>query len=94
MSCGAPVICSNTSSLAEIVNDAGVLLDLGDLRGWIEAMELILSDQELQAELGEQGLKRAKLFSWERTARQICEVCEELSPEQSATSCQGPASRG
>lgn len=94
MSCGTPVICSNTSSLAEIVNGAGMLLDLDDLREWIEAMELILSDQELRAKLSEQGLKRAKLFSWEKTARQICEVYEELSKEQSATSCQGPASRG
>ncbi len=82
MSCGTPVICSNTSSLAEIVDDAGILLDSNDLGGWVEAMELILSDRGLRAELSEWGLKRAKLFSWEKTARQIRGVYEELSLEQ------------
>ena len=66
MQCGVPVICSNTSSLPEVVGDAGILLAPDDLDGTVNAMHSLASDPARRAELTVRALERARLFSWEQ----------------------------
>lgn len=66
MACGAPVICSNNSSLPEVVGQAGIMLDADDVQGVANALRQIESSEQVRMALSEAGLKRAKLFSWER----------------------------
>jgi len=72
MSCGTPVLCSNSSSLPEVVGDAGVLLPPDSPDAWIGALES-LTDQ-LLSELSRKSEERAELFSWERAARELVDV--------------------
>jgi len=74
MACGTPVVCSNASSLPEVVGDAAVLINPKDIAGMAEAMHRVLSDQRLREELVSKGLKRVKLFSWKRTAQKTLEI--------------------
>ncbi|MEO6457197.1 MAG: glycosyltransferase family 1 protein, partial [Chloroflexia bacterium] len=74
MACGAPVITSNTSSLPEVVGDAGIMLPPGDPGAWAVGMRLMLSDQGTARELGTRGLERSKQFSWDRAARETLDV--------------------
>jgi len=74
MSCGTPVITSNKSSLPEVVGDAALLVDPLDVRALAGAIESVLANKELRAELSERGLKRAKFFSWEKTAEQTWSI--------------------
>jgi glycosyltransferase involved in cell wall biosynthesis len=69
MACGTPVVVSNTSSLPEVVGPAGILVDPGDVEGWTAALQRVLEDENLQAQLGQEGLDRAASLTWERTAR-------------------------
>ena len=69
MACGAPVICSNTSSLPEVAGDAAVQVDPLDVQGLAAAMARALADETVRAGLRERGLLRAAEFTWERTAR-------------------------
>jgi glycosyltransferase involved in cell wall biosynthesis len=78
MTCGAPVIVSNTSSLPEVVGDAAVLIDPHDMDGLTVAMWRLLQDEELRQELICKGLKRAKQFSWKRAAEQTLEVYHKV----------------
>ena len=78
MACGTPVVCSNASSLPEVAGDAALLFDPLDVEGMAAAMERILSDKRLRAELIERGLKRARGFSWEKCARQTLAVLESV----------------
>jgi len=78
MACGTPVITSNTSSLPEVVSDAGLLIDPYNVEELIEAMERCLTDDNLRAELIEKGLQRVKLFSWERTAQRTLEIYQTI----------------
>jgi glycosyltransferase involved in cell wall biosynthesis len=78
MACGTPVVTSNTSSLPEVVGDAALTVDPYDVEGLTKAMEQLLTDQELQNEMRTRGLARAKLFSWERAARETLKVYEEV----------------
>ena len=76
MACGTPVLCSNTSSLPEVVGEAGVLLPPDQPQLWTETLVQLLSDNAQRAELRERGLTRARQFTWEQTARQTLSVYE------------------
>jgi glycosyltransferase involved in cell wall biosynthesis len=64
MACGAPVACSNASSLPEVAGDAAILFDPDDEAQMAEAIANGLADTEL----GDKGKARAAEFTWEKTA--------------------------
>ncbi len=70
MQCGLPVIASNTSSLPEVVGDAGILLDPLGKEQICQAMLTLLENRELRNEYVHKGLARAGNFSWRRCAEQ------------------------
>lgn len=69
MSCGTPVIASNSSSITEVVQDAGILIDPYDITSLIFALDKVLSDDNIKAALSLSSLKKASEFSWEKTSR-------------------------
>lgn len=75
LACGTPVIASNTTSLPEVVGDAGILLDPQDAEAFAAAMRRIVGEPELATELSAKALEQAKLFTWERTARAVLDAC-------------------
>src|SRR6266852_5627916 len=77
MSCGAPVICSNRTSLPEVVGDAAISLDPDDIHKLVEAMCSVLTNSELQADLRARSLQRAAQFNWRRTAAETIAVYKE-----------------
>lgn len=66
MQCGTPVIASNTTSIPEVVGDAGVLLPPTDCDAWCQTMLKMARDATLRTELAQRSVQRAKLFSWQR----------------------------
>jgi len=74
MACGTPVVTANTSSLPEVVGEAGLTVDPLDVEGLAEAMRRALSDEALRQEMREQGLQRAKGFSWTKTVQETVQV--------------------
>ena len=77
MSCGTPVICSNRTSLPEVVGDAAISLDPDDTRAIVEAMRSVLTNSELQADMRSRSLQRASLFNWGKTAAETVTAYEE-----------------
>ena len=67
MACGCPVITSNSSSLPEVVGDAGIMIDWDSDKQHIQAYEKYYFDKKLRAKMSKKGLERSKLFSWEKT---------------------------
>jgi glycosyltransferase involved in cell wall biosynthesis len=78
MKCGAPVICSNRTSLPEVVGDAALSLDPDDIQALVDAMYGVLTNQTLRADLRERSLKRAEMFSWHKAAAETIAVYEEV----------------
>jgi glycosyltransferase involved in cell wall biosynthesis len=66
---GAPVACSNTTSLPEVAGDAALLFDPLDVDAIALSVRRILEDDVLADRLRATGLERAKRFGWEETAR-------------------------
>lgn len=78
MACGAPVLTSNSTALAEVAGDAAVLADSRDARALGEAMIRVLEDEPLRAALKVKGFDRAKQFSWEQAATKTIALYGEL----------------
>jgi len=78
MASGTPVITSNVSSLPEVVGDAAVLIDPYQSDEIADAMERVLTDETLRADLRRRGLERARHFSWERSIRRVREIYGEV----------------
>lgn len=77
MSCGAPVICSNRTSLPEVVGDAAISMDPEDTHKMVEAMYSVLSNSDLRADLRARSLQRAAQFNWRKTATETIAAYEE-----------------
>jgi glycosyltransferase involved in cell wall biosynthesis len=73
MQSGIPVITSNTSSIPEVVGDAGIMLDPYDAEGLAEAFMNVISNENLRNEMIVKGLEQAKKFSWDRCVDLIVE---------------------
>lgn len=79
MGCGTPVVASGSSSLPEVVGDAALRPDPGDVDALAQAVGRVLEDGDLRAELREKGLRRAAAFSWERAAEATLEVYRRIA---------------
>ncbi len=78
MSCGTPVVSSNTSSLPEVVGDAALMVNPFDVEDIANAMYKLLTDHALRQELIQKGFKRAEHFSWIKTASKTLSVYNKL----------------
>ena len=76
MACGCPVIVSNVTSLPEVVGEAAIKVDPHNTDSLANALQMVLTDEQLKRELVSRGIKQAGQFSWEKTARETLKVYE------------------
>jgi glycosyltransferase involved in cell wall biosynthesis len=74
MACGTPVVVANSSSLPEVVGEAGLTVDPADEAGLAAALGRLLEDAALRERLRGAGLERARLFDWNDVARRTAAV--------------------
>jgi glycosyltransferase involved in cell wall biosynthesis len=74
MACGVPVITSDTSSLPEVVGDAGLMVNPGDAGALAGKIKSLLDHPERAARLAERGIARAAWFRWDKAAAAMEEV--------------------
>ena len=74
MQAGTPVITSNNSSLPEVVGDAAITLTYNDEAAVIKAFEDLYFNENLRNEYIEKGLKRAKMFSWDKCVGKMADI--------------------
>lgn len=78
MACSTPVICSNTTSLPEVVGDSGMLIDTGDAKNITSAILTLLKNDKRREILKEKGLERAKGFTADRYSSKILSIIESI----------------
>jgi glycosyltransferase involved in cell wall biosynthesis len=77
MASGTPVVASDTTSIPEVVGDAGLLCPPRDVEAFAAALRRLREEPELADTLRTRGLERARQFTWERTARELTAAIEE-----------------
>ena len=77
MSAGCPVICSKTSSLPEVVGEAGLYIDVNNYESALPHIKVLLNQNQRQAIIAK-GTKQASKFSWKKTACQTINLYKDL----------------
>ncbi|MBS1807865.1 MAG: glycosyltransferase family 4 protein [Acidobacteria bacterium] len=78
MACGAAVVTSNTSSLPEVVGDAGVMVNPHEALELAQVLANLLNDRQQRENFRRAGLERSKIFSWERAAHETQAVYDQV----------------
>jgi glycosyltransferase involved in cell wall biosynthesis len=79
MSLGCPVICSNVSSLPEVVGNAAEQFAPQDIDSIQTAIEDVVFNTEHRKNLISLGYMQSKLFSWEKCATETLYVYKKIS---------------
>jgi glycosyltransferase involved in cell wall biosynthesis len=79
MQCGVATVTSNTSSLPEVVGDAGIMLDPTDEVSLRKTMHELYTNDSLRQTYAQKGLERSKLFSWKKSADDLVAIYEKIS---------------
>ncbi len=77
MAAGTPVIACKGGALPEIIGDAGLLHEIGDVAGLADSMDRIIKDPDLCSDLHAKGRERVQDFTFERMAQATLHVYEE-----------------
>lgn len=78
MACAVPVVSSNISSIPEVVDDAALLINPQNPLEISIGIKKILELPELRSQLIERGLRQAAQFTWDKAARAMVDVINEL----------------
>ena len=91
MACGVPPVVPNFDGVPSVVADAGLIADAENFdqdiatlvsypcpMDFSEKINLLVSDAEMRETLSRKARERAVLFTWDKTARRIMELFEEL----------------
>jgi glycosyltransferase involved in cell wall biosynthesis len=79
MACGAPIVCSNTAAMPEIVGECAVLCDPMDAEDMANKILHVIEDEGLAQRLIDLGRQRSKFFSWDKAARLTADVLVEAA---------------
>ena len=84
MACGCPVVVSNVAALPEVCGDAAYYVDPNDTHSIAAGIERVSTDESLRQSLIKRGLRRARDFTWEKTAQETLKVFDQVLAETSA----------
>lgn len=79
MACGTPVITSNLAAMPETAGNAALLVDPYSVEEIAASMYRIATDADLRAVLRARGLRRASLFTWEKTAHKTLDLYQQIA---------------
>jgi glycosyltransferase involved in cell wall biosynthesis len=84
MSVGVPVVATRAGSLAEVLGDGALLVDVGDHDALAEALHQVLNDQALRQRLVTAGSARAASYSWDRCGAGLEELYRSVAGDHDA----------
>jgi glycosyltransferase involved in cell wall biosynthesis len=68
------VRASDIPAVREVSGDGALLLPLDDEAAWVVAIRQVTADRSVRAALRARGRETVRRYSWERTARELCDV--------------------
>lgn len=78
MACGTPVLTANTTALPEIAGNAALLVDPVSIEEIAAGIERLCHDSQLCEQYRQEGLVRARLFSWDEVASKVEAVLNDM----------------
>ncbi|SMF22585.1 Glycosyltransferase involved in cell wall bisynthesis [Alteromonadaceae bacterium Bs31] len=79
MACGVPLVSTNGGALAEVVDDAGIVVEAGDASALSAGVQLLFENKELAASLAQNGRQRIiEHYSWQKVAEELTRYYHEI----------------
>lgn len=78
MASGTPVIGSNRTAVPEVIGSGGLVVDPADPEAVFQTVRRVLTDESEQNDLRKRALRRAADFSWDKAARQVITIYEQV----------------
>lgn len=78
MACGCPIIANNSSSIPEVVGEAGVLVKPGNMADFVKQLKNLLKSEKQQLELKQKAKEQLKKFDWDKTAQETVTLFEKV----------------
>lgn len=78
MACGCPVIASDRASIPEVCGDAAVYFDPEDVEDMATKISTVIRNESLRLSMSMKGLERARLFTWENTAKKTMDLLDSM----------------
>ena len=85
MACGVPVIVSNTTSMPEVVQDAGILVDPDNVAAIADAMREVLTNDGLRNDLIAKGLRRAREYEADKVSARVYAFLKQTYKDHAGT---------
>jgi glycosyltransferase involved in cell wall biosynthesis len=79
MACGTPVLSANSSSLPEVVGEAGLMVDPNNVESIANGLHILLSQSKLRQQFIQKGYQQVKKFSWSQAAKETLQVLEKAA---------------
>jgi alpha-1,3-rhamnosyl/mannosyltransferase len=79
LACGTPVVCSDNSSLPEVVGDCAEMVKSTDTVAIKNAIQRVINNPKASENLTQRGPKQAEKFNWEKSAKTFFEIFEEYA---------------
>lgn len=81
MACGVPVLTSGEASLPEVTGDCAVICDAYSVKSIAKGLYRLYKNPDLRKDLSRRGIERAKIFTWENSAKKLHAIYRELANE-------------
>lgn len=78
MMCGTPVVSSAAASLPEVLGNAACIIEGYQAEEWAETVQHLLDSESKRTQMRDAGEIRAKMFDWNRTARETLDVYRKV----------------
>jgi glycosyltransferase involved in cell wall biosynthesis len=78
MACGTPVVYADTSSLTEVIGDAGFAVSPASAESLVRGIQKMLEDEHLRHSFSERGIRHTQRYSWLNVARRTLEIYEVI----------------
>jgi glycosyltransferase involved in cell wall biosynthesis len=79
MACGTAVLCTDTSSLPELVGDAAYLIPTADQSALVDALADLLSDSSVRHQFADRGPFQAAAWTWDAAAQRLLHVYQTIA---------------
>lgn len=78
MALGMPIICSNKSSLPEILKDGGIYFDPKNHKDLLKKIELLIKDRVLRKKLSFKAFNISQYYDWNKNVNNFCKIVNKL----------------
>ncbi len=78
MACGTPVVYADTSSLSELIGEAGIAVTPASPKSLADGIQTLLQNEQLWTAFSQKGIKHAQRYSWQAVTREVVKIYDRL----------------